>query len=141
MLGTGSDCSHIHPYSSSAADTQWSLCLRILEAGTIEDYNYRAHLRVEKPFPKSWGEDELCPPLGKQVEVLEGRREPGKACPADSRCLCPGDCLAVLLCRNCLAPAPRHLLIQDNSSLVNLSVPFGCCFPAASRNTCSGMCC
>lgn len=90
MLGTGSDCSHIHPYSSSAAYTQWTLGLKILEAGTIEDYNYRALLRVEKPFPKSWREDELCPPLGKQVEVLEGRREPGKACPADWSCLCPG---------------------------------------------------
>lgn len=39
-----------------------------------------------------------------------------------------GDCLAYI-CRSGLAPSPRYLLTQGNSSLVNISVPIGCCFP------------
>lgn len=40
-----------------------------------------------------------------------------------------GDCPVGVLCRDDLDPVPRHLLIQGDSSLVNISVPIGCCFP------------
>ena len=43
-----------------------------------------------------------------------------------------GDCLASILCGDDLAPAPRHLLTQGNSGLVNISLPIGCCFPVLS---------
>lgn len=40
-----------------------------------------------------------------------------------------GDCPVGVLAKNDLVPVPRHLLTQGNSSLVNISVPIGCCFP------------
>lgn len=53
----------------------------------------------------------------------------GTACPTDWSCLCPGRLPGGRTCRNDLVPVPRHLLTQGNSSLVNISVPIGCCFP------------
>lgn len=72
--------------------------------------------------------DGLCPSLGKQEEMLQERRELGKVCPTDWSCVLR-DCPAGLFCKNGPVPVPRCLLIEGNSSLVNISVPIECCFP------------